>query len=249
MNDLWYVGINGQQQGPFSTQQMTDQIRAGGIAQTAYVYGQHLPAWTPISQIPTFAQVFAQTASVPPPMAPPANLAPVIADEIDFTIGGQEMQFVEIVLDPGEAAIADDGALFFMEAGIRIEPGAGLTAYANAANTRQRVAFAPSRPAKIVPIDLRQYGSALLVRTPCLLAAAKGISVVPERDYRRVVGQGLAFLQAGGTLVARELAPGETLRCDARAVVALEPRLSHDDQPITTIGGPGKLWLQSLRST
>ena len=53
MNDgsIWYIGINGQQQGPLGTQQIIDMIRTGQITQTAYIYGQTLPQWTPIATV------------------------------------------------------------------------------------------------------------------------------------------------------------------------------------------------------
>src|SRR3990167_6253795 len=117
---FWYVGVNGQQQGPLGTQQVIDLIRTGQLGQTAYVYGQTLPQWTPIAQVAQFASLFGQAPPLPPP--PPVGPAPVMADVIDYELFGGEMQFVEIVLDPGEAAIADAGSLFYMDAGIRTEP-------------------------------------------------------------------------------------------------------------------------------
>lgn len=248
MNDLWYVGLNGQQQGPLSTQQLTEQIRTGVVGMTAYVYGQQLPAWTPISQVPQFAQVFAASAT-PPPAPPPAQAAPVTADQIDFTISGAEMQFVEIVLDPKEAAIAMPGVVFYMEAGIRVEPSSTISTYPNVGTERQRVAFSPIKPGKVIPIDLRQYSNALLVRTGSFLCAAKGISLgAPADHYQKMVGQGLAFLHASGTIVIRELAASETLHVDASCVVALEQRVTHVEQAgVTALTGPGKIWLQSLR--
>ena len=60
MNDpaIWYLGINGQQQGPLGAQQVIDMIRTGLVNQTAYVYSQTNPNWTPINQIPGFAAMF-----------------------------------------------------------------------------------------------------------------------------------------------------------------------------------------------
>jgi hypothetical protein len=116
---IWYIGINGQQQGPLGTQQIIDMIRTGQITQAAYVYGQAQPQWTPIASVPAFAGAF--HAATPPPPPPPAGPAPQVADQIDFEIFGNEMQFVEIVLDPGEAAIAEAGAFFYMDPGIKME--------------------------------------------------------------------------------------------------------------------------------
>jgi len=201
---IWYIGINGQQQGPLGTQQVVDMIRAGQITTTAYAYGQTQPQWTPIAQIPTFAPLFAQMPPPPPP--PPVGPAPTVADQIDFEVIGAEMQFVEIVLDPGEAAIAEAGAFFYMDPGIKMETIFGdgsqqaqqqgffgklaagakrvltgeslfMTVFGNGANERQKVAFAAPYPGKIIPVDLRQHGGTLLCQKDAFLCAAKGISV------------------------------------------------------------------------
>src|SRR3982751_3155711 len=116
---IWYLGINGQQQGPLGAQAVIDMIRSGQVTQTAYVYSQTNPNWTPIGQVPGFASAFS-TQPIPPPPPPPPGPAP-IADQIDFEIFGNEMQFVEIVLDPGEAAISEAGAFFYMDPGIKME--------------------------------------------------------------------------------------------------------------------------------
>ncbi|MBS1122792.1 MAG: hypothetical protein H6Q90_5020, partial [Deltaproteobacteria bacterium] len=172
---IWYLGINGQQQGPLGAQAIIDMIRAGTVNQTAYVYSQTNPNWTPIVQMPGFAAVFS-TATPPPPPPPPAGPAPMaIADQIDFEVFGNEMQFVEIVLDPGEAAVSEAGAFFYMDPGIKMETIFGdgskpaeqqgfmgklmqgakrvltgesmfMTIFGNAAQTRQKVAFAAPYP-------------------------------------------------------------------------------------------------------
>lgn len=244
MNDagVWYIGVNGQQQGPLGTQQIADMIRGGQLTQTAYAYGQALPQWTPIAQVPVFAPLF--TVQQPPPPPPPGPAPVMVADVIDFELFGGEMQFVEIVLDPGEAAIAGGGAAFYLDPGIKIEHGE-LTLYGNAAAERQKVAFAAASPGKIVAVDLRQHGNTLVCAAESFLCAAKGIAVTGA-GMKKLDGQGLAFLHAGGTLVAKELRPGEVLRVDAACVAAFEARVGHDLQEIATLTGPGRIWLQSL---
>lgn len=246
MNDasVWYIGINGQQQGPLVTQQVIDMIRAGHLNQTAYVYGQMQPQWTPIGQVPLFAQVFAAPQQPAPP-PPPQGPAPVTVDQIDFEILGGEAQFVEIVLDPGEAAIADASALFFMDPPILPEADGALTKFGNAGNARHKVAFAAG--GKILPIDLRQHGGTLLVQPDAFLCAAKGIALGGDGPLKKLEGQGQAFLHVGGAVVAKELAPGEVMRVDAGSLAALEPRTGYAVQgALVTLTGPGRLWLQSL---
>ena len=304
MNDasVWYIGINGQQQGPLGTQQVIDMVRTGQLGQTAYVYGQTQPQWTPIAQVTAFAPLFANAQPPPPP--PPAGPAPVVADQIDFEIFGNEMQFVEIVLDPGEAAVAEAGSVFYMDPGIRMETIFGdgsahaqqqgffgklaagakrvltgeslfMTMFGNGAHERQKVSFAAPYPGKIIPIDLRQHGGTLLCQKDAFLCAAKGISVGIAWNKKlgaglfggegfilqKIEGHGLAFIHAGGTVVAKELAAGETLRLDTGCLVAFEPRVSYDIQWVggfktalfggeglffATLTGPGQVWLQSL---
>jgi uncharacterized protein (TIGR00266 family) len=300
MNDVWYIGINGQQQGPLGTQQILDMIRTGQVNQTAYVYGQMQPQWTPIAQVPAFQPMFAQQAPPPPPPGP----APTVADQIDFEVFGSEMQFVEIVLDPGEAAIAEAGAFFYMDPGIKMETIFGdgsaqaqnqgffgklaagakrvltgeslfMTIYGNGAQTRQKVAFAAPYPGKIIPVDLRQHDGVMLCQKDAFLCAAKGISVGIAWNKKvgaglfggegfilqKLEGQGLAFVHAGGTIVAKDLQPGETLRLDTGCLVAFEPKVNYDIQWVggfktalfggeglffATLTGPGRVWLQSL---
>lgn len=302
MSDIWYLGIGGQQQGPLGTQQILDMIRSGMVTAAAYVYGGGVTTWTPIMQVPVFAP--ALHAAPPPPPPPPPGAAPAAADQIDFEIIGAEMQFVEITLDPGEAAIAEAGAFFYMDPGIRMETIFGdgsaqsqsqgfmgkllggakrvltgeslfTTIYGNGAQQRQKVSFAAPYPGKIIPIDLRQHQGQLLCQKDAFLCAAKGISIGIAWNKKigaglfggegfilqKLEGQGLAFIHAGGTVVSRDLAAGETLRLDTGCLVAFEPHVNYDIQWVggfksalfggeglffATLTGPGRVWLQSL---
>jgi uncharacterized protein (TIGR00266 family) len=124
--------------------------------------------------------------------------------EIDYKIFGDDMQFVEIELDPGEAAVAEAGAMMYMEDGIQMETifgdgspnpggfmgalmGAGkrlltgeslfMTVFGNQAGDKRRVAFAAPYPGKIVAIRLAEIGSELIAQKDSFLAAAKGVSI------------------------------------------------------------------------
>ncbi len=125
-------------------------------------------------------------------------------DAIDYEIRGAEMQFVEIELDPGEAAIGEAGSMMFMDAGIGMDTvfgdasaqqggffgkliGAGkrlvtgeslfTTVYSNHGAGKQRVAFAAPYPGKILPMDLRQLGGTLVCQKDSFLCAARGVSL------------------------------------------------------------------------
>jgi len=125
-------------------------------------------------------------------------------DVVDFEIRGSEMQFVEVELDPGEAAIGEAGSMMFMEAGIAMDTvfgdgsqqqsglfgkllGAGkrlitgeslfTTIYVNQGQGKKRVAFAAPYPGKILPMDLKQLGGTLICQKDAFLCAARGVSL------------------------------------------------------------------------
>lgn len=300
----WYVGLNGQQQGPMTTEQVVAQIQGGSVGAQHYVFTAGMPAWTPIVQVQPFATYFGAEGAAPPPPPPPAGAAPAGADEIDYRIAGEDLQYVEVTLDPGEACIAEAGAMMFMDDGIQMETvfgdGTGqqqggimgslmtagkrvltgeslfMTVFSNADTQRQRnVAFAAPYPGTILPMDLKAIGGKLICQKDSFLAAARGVQVGIELQKKigaglfggegfilqKLEGDGLAFVHAGGVLVSRELAQGETLRVDTGCVVAFEPSVSYDIQLqkgvksmffggeglfLATLQGPGKVWVQSL---
>jgi uncharacterized protein (TIGR00266 family) len=125
-------------------------------------------------------------------------------DVVDYEIKGSEMQFVEVELDPGEAAVGEAGSMFFMDPGIsmdavfgdgsqsntglfgkllsagkRLVTGESLftTIYSNQVSSKQRVAFAAPYPGKILPMDLRQLGGTLFCQKDAFLCAARGVSL------------------------------------------------------------------------
>jgi len=125
-------------------------------------------------------------------------------DVVDYEIKGAEMQFVEVELDPGEAAIGEAGSMMFMDAAIGMDTvfgdgsanqgglfgkllGAGkrlvtgeslfTTVYTNQGQGKQRVAFAAPYPGKILPMDLKALGGTLICQKDAFLCAAKGVAL------------------------------------------------------------------------
>jgi uncharacterized protein (TIGR00266 family) len=125
-------------------------------------------------------------------------------DVVDYEIKGAEMQFVEVELDPGEAAIGEAGSMMFMDAGIDMDTvfgdgsqqqgglfgklmGAGkrlitgeslfTTIYTNQGSGKKRVAFAAPYPGKILPMDLKQLGGTLICQKDSFLCAARGVAL------------------------------------------------------------------------
>ncbi|MBL8380938.1 MAG: TIGR00266 family protein [Burkholderiales bacterium] len=125
-------------------------------------------------------------------------------DVIDYKIFGSEMQFVEIELDPDEAAIGEAGSLMYMEDGVDMDTifgdgsaqqsgffgkllGAGkrvltgeslfTTVYTNKGSGKKKVAFASPYPGKLLPMDLKKLGGSLICQKDAFLCAAKGVSL------------------------------------------------------------------------
>ncbi len=138
------------------------------------------------------------------------------AHEIDYVIYGEEMQFVEIELDPQETVIAEAGSFMMMEDGIKMETifgdgsastggmfgklmnagkrmltGEGLfmTSYTNYGHGKKKASFASPYPGKIVPIDLNEVQGKFICQKDAFLCAAKGVSVGIE--FNRKLGTGL----------------------------------------------------------
>lgn len=144
------------------------------------------------------------------------NLYDMQAHEIDYHIYGEEMQYVEIELDPTEVVVAEAGSFMMMENGIKMETIFGdgsqqeggifgkllsagkrvltgeslfMTAYQNVEHGKKKVSFASPYPGKIVPIDLNKYGGKFVCQKDAFLCAAKGVSV--GIDFSRKLGRGL----------------------------------------------------------
>ena len=137
--------------------------------------------------------------------------------EIDYKIFGDDLQFVEVELDPNEATVAEAGGMMYMDDGIEMETifgdgskqaqggllgalmGAGkrlltgeslfMTVFLNRSSQKKRVAFGAPYPGKIVPIHLAEIGGELIAQKDSFLAAAKGVSI--GIAFQRKLGVGL----------------------------------------------------------
>lgn len=226
------------------------------------------------------------------------------ADEVEFKIYGEDLQFVEIMLDPGETIVAEAGAMMYMDSAIKMDTifgdGSGrdegkgimgklvsagkrmitgeslfMTTFTNCGNEKKCVAFAAPYPGCVIPFDLTDVGGTLICQKDSFLCAAKGISIGISFQKKigvglfggegfimqKLEGDGLAFMHAGGAIIKKELAPGETLKLDTGCLVALTKTVNYDVQfagdvktalfggeglVLATLTGPGTVWLQSL---
>lgn len=215
-----------------------------------------------------------------------------MAHEIDYELIGDDMQLVEVTLDPQETVRAEAGTMMYMDNDIQMETGTGgglmkglkrmftgesffITSFTNVGNERQKVGFASPYPGKIIPVDLLEKGGEFLCQKDAFLCAAQGIEVEVAFTKRigaglfggegfilqRLTGDGLAFIHAGGTIIKRELRPGEMLRVDTGCVVAFSKSINYDINFVggfknalfggeglflVNLTGPGTVYLQSL---
>ena len=196
---------------------MLNAIRSGGADATTVVFVAGMEAWTPLRDVPKFQPHLPATA---PPPAPPAFAAtsPPWAQEIDYRIVGEDLQFVEVELDPGESVVAEAGALMYMTAGVQMETifgdgsaqsqGAGLmgallgagrriltgeslfmTVFTAQGGAREKVGFAAPYPGRIVPMDLGKLGGELVCQKDSFLCAARGVSI--GIAFQEKIGVGL----------------------------------------------------------
>jgi uncharacterized protein (TIGR00266 family) len=128
------------------------------------------------------------------------------ADVIDYRIVGDDMQLVEVELDPGEGVRAEAGAMLYMGDGVEMQTGAGgglfggfkrmlvgesffITTFVHAGPGKGHVAFAAPYPGRIVPIDLGRHGGQFLCQKDAFLCAAQGVDI--EVAFSRRLGAGL----------------------------------------------------------
>ncbi len=223
--------------------------------------------------------------------------------ELDYKLHGDDMQFVEIELDPKETVIAEAGAMMMMDQNITMETIFGdgnkkgssglfgalggaakrvltgeslfMTAFTNGGYEKERVSFASPYPGKIIPVDLSQLGGKLICQKDAFLCAAKGVSVGIDFKKKlsvgffggegfilqKLEGDGLCFIHAGGTIIKKELRPGQKLKVDTGCLVAMTKDVQYDIEFVggiknTLFGGegiffasligPGDVWIQSL---
>jgi len=215
-----------------------------------------------------------------------------MADVIDYQIFGDDLQLVEVELDPGEGVRAEVGTMTYMEDGIEMQTGTGgglfsgfkrmitgesffITTFLNNARGKSHVAFAAPYPGKIVPFDLDTFNGQVLCQKDSFLCAARGTEIEVAFTKRlgagffggegfilqRLTGDGMVFVHAGGTVIEKNLGPGETLRVDTGCIVAFATTVDYDIQFVggfknalfggeglflAKMTGPGRVYLQSL---
>ncbi len=222
--------------------------------------------------------------------------------EVDYEIIGDDLQMVEVELDPSETVIAEAGSMNYMEDGISFEAKMGdgsqpdrgflgkmldvgkraltgeslfMTHFTNQGQGKKRVSFAAPYPGKIIAVDMSKIpGQEIYAQKDAFLCAALGTEVSIAFQKRlgagffggegfilqRLLGDGMAFMHAGGTIIQKDLR-GETLRVDTGCIVGFSRGIDYDIQRagnlksmffggeglfLATLRGTGRVWLQSL---
>src|SRR5262249_8907440 len=128
-NAQWYMAIGGQQVGPVTEEEIVSNIKNGSVDASTLVFVAGMDNWTALKGVPKVQAHLgpAPRPAAPPPPSPPAGGGGFAAaggrqsHEISYTIHGAEMQFVEVELDPGEAAIGEAGTMMYMTPGIDMD--------------------------------------------------------------------------------------------------------------------------------
>ena len=167
---------------------------------------------------------------------------------MEYTIQGEIMQVLEIVLQPEEAIKAEPGAMVFMQDGIRMQTKGGdiaggirrfltgekffLTTFSNPTDVPLSVAFAAPYPGTIIPFELN--GESIICQRGAFLCSEMGIEVKVAFTKKisaglfgkegfvlqKISGTGTVFIHAGGVVVERVLEEGEVLKVDPSCIVA-----------------------------
>ncbi len=209
----WFMAIGGHQVGPVSAEEILANLQNGSIDEKTLLFTQGMTGWTPLREVPKFAAHLKPVAAAPIPAAPGRQ-----AHDIAFKILGNEMQYVEVELDPGEATVAEAGTMMYMTRGIEMDTifgdgskqgqpsgvfdallGAGkriltgeslfMTVFSNPGRSIERVAFAAPYPGKILPMDLATLGGELICQKDSFLCAARGVSI--GIAFQKRIGVGL----------------------------------------------------------
>lgn len=129
-----------------------------------------------------------------------------MSDVIDYKIFGDDLQLVEIELDPGEGVRAEVGTMTYMEAGIEMQTSTGgglmggfkraitgdsffISSFVNTGRGKAHAAFAAPYPGKVIPLDLTQLGGKFLCQKDAFLCAAQGIEI--EVAFTKRLGTGI----------------------------------------------------------
>lgn len=205
----------------------------------------------------------------------------------DYVITGPDCQILSLLMKPGHKITTEPGSMMFMSPGVKSSSECGSCSrtcsgetfckviYENKDGRNGYIGLTPNFPAKIIPINLSEYGGKIIAKRGAYFSSIGDASVDYNLDCgcitstfgglgccrQQVTGNGTAFLAAGGTVVIKNLSPNETIVIDYDSVVGFEASTTlgarFSGGPLTiccggegccvnTLTGPGKVVLQSM---
>ena len=201
MAQIYYSGSNRQ---PVIVDEsvIPSLIQNGTITPATLIWMDGMADWKPLREIrpDLLSAAPSGPGGLMPPVPPPVRRS----HEIDYTLIGEEMQIIEVELDPGETVIAEAGSMNYMDQTIRFETKMGdgsnpksgfwdkmkqvgkrvftgeslfMTHFTNHGGGKSKVAFAAPYPGKIIPLELSQYNGEIFCQKDAFLCAAMGTQV------------------------------------------------------------------------
>lgn len=203
----WYLSYDGGQVGPLSESEARKEATSNP---NGLCWREGFAEWLPIANVSELSGSGERMA--PPPMS---RTGSQIADEIDYKVFGEDMQYVEVELDPGESAVAEAGAMMFKDPSVSLDTvfgdggsqtggffdklvGAGkrlitgeslfMTVFTHQGRGKAKVGFAAPYPGTIIPLCLSNFGGEIICQKDSFLAAAKGVQIGIHFQKRILTG-------------------------------------------------------------
>ena len=201
MDTQWFLEYDdGSKYGPISTTEALFYVKKNP---NGYVWKEGFPHWKPMAEVEELNENFKH-------YRPPSRMTlgrQNRADEIDYEIFGEDIQYIEIELDPDESVVSEAGAMMYKDkditmdtvfgdgssskentggifdklvgAGKRLVTGESLftTVFTHKGRGKAIVAFGAPYPGRIIPVNLEKLGGTLICQKDCFLCAAKGVSI------------------------------------------------------------------------
>jgi uncharacterized protein (TIGR00266 family) len=208
MHNKWYLSYGQDSVGPLTL--AAARARAADDP-NGHAWRDGFVSWQPIAHV-------VELLDEPEGVGPPAGLdarGPGGADQVEYFIHGDDMQYVEIELDPGESAVAEAGAMMYKPADVRMDTvfgdgtqadsawmgklaGAGrrlltgerlfMTVFTHTGRGKARVAFSAPFPGTIIPVSLAELGGTLICQKDSFLCAARGVGISLHFQRRVLTG-------------------------------------------------------------
>ena len=261
----WYLFVRGRQEGPMTREELAERLQDEERSADVLVLSSKPSADVRVPSY--FDRAAREAAAAEPPEESPRRL--------EYTIHGDDLQFAEIWLDPGEGVVAEPGSMMYLDAGVRFaerpaedpseEGMPALAHFTNAAEGKRKAAFSAPHPGRILSVDLRECDGEFYCRRSSFLCADRQTKLAITLDkgvlLLRLGGEGSVFVHAFGAVLCKDLKAEETLRASADCILGFSKDVDCELVTMTDpapaiyggedlfwadLTGPGRVWLQSL---